>query len=303
MYHSSGFTYLEYAVMKEILRLEGKNAKLKIGMVPMKTPSYLKDNFLTQSTTFMPFIVVLCYIAPIFRIISMVVREKEHKTREGMKMMGLKDSAYWSSFFVYYLVICSLISIILTSITMGFLFTYSNWFLMFLFYLLYGLSIFSFGLFLASFFHRSRVASITGTMLYFAAYTLAQLVTDATSSETNKNAASLLPPIAVTLGSATIVRYEESQSGLNFSNAGELIDNYKFSTCMAMMTIDFVMYLLLSLYLENVLPSPTGTRQPLWFFLTRQFWTGRHTVREARPGAVEEESPLQKKNFEAVPPS
>jgi ATP-binding cassette subfamily A (ABC1) protein 3 len=58
---------------------------------------------------------LLMYIAPLSRIISRIVAEKESKAREGMKMMGLTDSPYWLSWMAYYFLIVTIISVISTN--------------------------------------------------------------------------------------------------------------------------------------------------------------------------------------------
>ena len=277
MYLTSGFTYLQYLVTKQILQINGVNSSLTAGLVPMQASGYLDDKFVSMAGMMMPFVIVLCYMGPIFRIISMIVCEKEALTREGMKMMGLKDSAYWLSLLAYYFIVLIVIALIISGISMKFMFSYSSWPLMFLYYLLYGLAVFSFGLLISSVFNRARVASITGAMLYFASYLLSQLVTDPTISETNKNAASLLPTISLTLGFDVFVEYEQNQYGLTFSNAGNVVDNYKFSDSIGLLIADFIIYFLLALYFDNVLPSPSGSSLPLYYFLTPDYWTGRHS--------------------------
>ena len=291
MYLTSGFTYLQYAITKEILRVNGVNSSLTVGLVPMEAAGYLNDVFVTISAFMMPFVIILCYMGPIFRIISMIVVEKESLTRVGMNMMGLKDSAYWLSFLAYYFIILVAIALILSGISMGLLYSYSNWFIIFLYFVLYGLSVFSFGLLVCSFFHNARVASITGAMLYFASYLLAQLVTDSNVSTTTKNAASLLPTICITLGSGVFLEYEANQYGLTFSNAGQTIDNYQFSTSMGMLFVDFIIYFILALYFDNVLPSPTGNRQPFYYFLTIDYWTGQPSVGKSE-NVVEDEAQI-----------
>ena len=289
MYSTSGFTYIQYSITKEILRINGINSSLSVGMVPMQNAGYLEDEFIISSAFMMPFTIILCYMGPIFRIISMIVTEKESLTREGMRMMGLKDSAFWLSFFAYYFIVVLLITSITTAIMMLFLFSYSNWLLMFIFFDLYGLAVFSFGLLVSSFFHRARVASITGSMLYFASFLLSTLVTDATVSQTTKNAASLLPTIAITLGSNVFLEYEKNQYGLTFSNAGDTIYNYKFSMSMGMLVIDFLLYFILALYFDNVLPSPSGACQPFYYFLTAEYWFGQPSVVKSTSEVTEEE--------------
>ena len=56
---------------------------------------YILDNLLAQ--------LVMCMFIPfIYNTVFMVVREKEQRVKEMMRMMGMTDFAYWMSWYVYY---------------------------------------------------------------------------------------------------------------------------------------------------------------------------------------------------------
>ena len=126
-------------------------------------------------------------------------------------MMGLKDSWYWMSWFIYSFIINTIIALIcLVFVKVG-CFELVNAFILFLFFFLFGLSIFSFAFFLAVFFSRARVASISGLMIYFATYFLASsLLVDPNIGEHLKNLGSFLPCVAITLGTKTLLNFEVS---------------------------------------------------------------------------------------------
>lgn len=54
------------------------------------------------------------FLIPLYYIVSKLAEEKESKSREGMKMMGLKDFAYFTSWFVFFLVITVFMSAVIT---------------------------------------------------------------------------------------------------------------------------------------------------------------------------------------------
>ncbi len=272
-YHSSGFTYLQYLITKIVLKNYDSTATLRIGVTPMKTAKYVKNKFLPNSGQFLVIVLLLCYIATVFRIVSMIVQDKEQKTREGMKMMGLKDSAYWISFCVYYLIVLAVIAVLLTLILRGLLFAYSSIVLVFVFFLVYGISVLSFCVFIASLFHKSRIASVTAIIVYFSSYVIYVMINSQNVEYATKTLASLIPMLAGGLGMLSMTKYETGNIGVNFSNATQMAYNYRFSTAMLMMAADAVIYMLLGLYLDNVLPSPDGVRKHPLFFLTREFWS------------------------------
>ena len=42
-------------------------------------------------------------------MVFLLVKEKESRIKESMRMMGMRDSAYWLSWYVYYTIISSII--------------------------------------------------------------------------------------------------------------------------------------------------------------------------------------------------
>ena len=138
-----------------------------MALVPYKSDAYIKDDFGQVLKAMLPFFMLLMYILPVYRLISNIVSEKETKARESMKMMGLSDTSYWFSWFVYYFIIVLIISIACTIILSANVFTYSNKGIIFLYFFIYGLSLFGLCILIQAFFSRARVAAITGTLIYF----------------------------------------------------------------------------------------------------------------------------------------
>ena len=138
-----------------------------MALVPYKSDSYIKDDFDRVIKAMLPFFMLLMYILPVYRLISNIVSEKETKARESMKMMGLSDFSYWLSWFVYYFIIVLIISISCTIILSANVFKFSNRGIIFLYFFIYGLSLFGLCILIQAFFSRARVAAITGTLIYF----------------------------------------------------------------------------------------------------------------------------------------
>jgi len=143
------------------------NSSIALTLVPIKTDKYVKDDFSLIFSDMIPLFMLLIYILPMYRLISNLVSEKESKARESMKIMGLLDISYWLSWWFYYFVIVTIISSICICILSINAIKYSNRGLVFLFFEIYGLSLFGLAVFLQSLFSRARVAAIAGTLIYF----------------------------------------------------------------------------------------------------------------------------------------
>ena len=88
------------------------------------------------------------YIMPILRMIMRIVSEKNTKIREVMRMMGLSDTTYWLSWFFFYAIIVTIISLVSTILICSKVFPNSNWGLIFLFFWLFGISLFGYIVFI-----------------------------------------------------------------------------------------------------------------------------------------------------------
>jgi hypothetical protein len=81
-------------------------------------------------------------------------------------------------------------------------------FLVFLYFWVFGNSLFGFGLFIQSFFSRARIAALCGTLIYFGSSFLNIIIADELVSETYKYSASILSTVAVVRGAETFSYFE-----------------------------------------------------------------------------------------------
>lgn len=147
-----------------------------MSVVPFKLDQYNKDGFGSMISGILPFFMLLTYILPVYRTLSRILSEKETKARESMKMMGLKDFSYWLSWLTYYFLVTLIISILCTIIIKGRVATHTDAGLLFLYFFLFGFSLFGFILFVQSFFSSAKIGAIAGTLIYFGTYFLNDIV-------------------------------------------------------------------------------------------------------------------------------
>lgn len=119
---------------------------------------------------------VLAYAQFVNFLTANIVNDKEKKIKEGMKMMGLRDSAYWASWAAVYFVLITVVTIVVTLIAyLAQFYKNSNMFLFFLILELYGLSLISFSWLITPFFQKAQTAgglasliSMVTSLLYLA---------------------------------------------------------------------------------------------------------------------------------------
>ena len=83
-------------------------------------------------------LVSFLFILPVYNMVFFIVKEKEQRAKESMRMMGMTDLPYWLSWFVYYTML-NTVTAILATITLSInCFYYSQPGYIFLMIWLYG---------------------------------------------------------------------------------------------------------------------------------------------------------------------
>lgn len=131
---------------------------------------YVEDKFLQGNVGTLGFFLFISSLIPVVRLISRVVTDKESRMREAMSMMGLTDTAFWLSWIITYTIIYFIIAVFSTIITSWSLFPFSNWFLVFIMFFLYGLSCMAFSCLISVFFSRAKSAILVGVLVFFVTF-------------------------------------------------------------------------------------------------------------------------------------
>jgi len=142
----------------------------------MKTPYFTHDSFLDAIAGSLALFFLLTFFTPMYWMISFIVDEKSSRAREGMKIMGLWDTSYWMSWFLYYLIISTIISLVSAGILKLNIFVQSSYISLFLFLWLYGLSLFSLAFLITSFIEKPWTAGIIATLIHFLTYFSGSLI-------------------------------------------------------------------------------------------------------------------------------
>ena len=78
------------------------------------------------------------FIPPVYNMTFKIVREKETRTKETMRIMGMTDLPYWLSWFVFYTLINTIVVTLCWGVLMSNVVKYSQPFYVWLFFWLYG---------------------------------------------------------------------------------------------------------------------------------------------------------------------
>ncbi|KAF4704035.1 hypothetical protein FOZ62_000476, partial [Perkinsus olseni] len=190
-------------------------------------------------------LVVFAFSASVSVQISRLIREKEMRLREIMRMMGLMDVSYYLSWLITqvltWLIICLAISLVMKVGT----YKHSSWFLIFMLNISFGLSSMSFAFLMAAIFTRERVGAVIGFFVYLAGLFIS--VPDYAAAST-KNFMSLIPIVGFREGLGVVGYLEETYGGLTSDTTSVDYRNYSFAQAVAMNFVASLLWWILPYY-------------------------------------------------------
>ncbi|XP_021925694.1 ATP-binding cassette sub-family A member 5-like, partial [Zootermopsis nevadensis] len=280
-YYYSGFVAIQALFDFTKIRLDSGQMDIEVPHIMLELfpkEAYTGD-WMVAFRVVIPLYMVMALSQFITYLLILIVGEKENKIKEGMKIMGLRDSVFWLSWFIIYGVFVLFLTII-SSILLFTLrvFQHTNFLLIFLLILLYSLSIIMFGFMLTPFFDKARTAGILGnfavnimSLLYFI-----QVFVDDSSSVAFW-LVSLISSTGFALAMDKALVLDLSGDGVSFDNlwSGPGIP---FGGSLIMISLDIVLYGLLAYYLDCVIPSEHGTKRSPWFCFTPRFWCSKKSA-------------------------
>lgn len=281
-YFYSGFMALQ--LIMDITKIRMDTGNTDITVPDVKLQMFPKEAFtadwMLAFRVVIPLYMVLALSQFITYLLILIVGEKENKIKEGMKIMGLKDSVFWMSWFIIY----SIFVLVLSAVAVILLFTlqmfqHTHFLPIFLLVVLYSFSVIMFAFMITPFFDKSRTAGVLGnfavtilSLMYF----IQVFVDD--SSSISFWVVSLLSPTGVALAMDKALVLDLQGEGVNFDNlwSGPGIP---FGGSLVMMTLDIFLYGWLAYYLDSVIPSEYGVKRSAWFCFTPGFWCKKKVQR------------------------
>uniref|UniRef100_A0A674JXH0 Cholesterol transporter ABCA5 n=1 Tax=Terrapene triunguis TaxID=2587831 RepID=A0A674JXH0_9SAUR len=204
-----------------------------------------------------------------------IVAEKEKKLKEFLKIMGLHDTAFWLSWVLLYTTLIFVMSILMAVIaTASSLFPQSSSFVIFLLFFLYGISSVFFAFMLTPLFKKSKHVGIVEFLatLAFGFVGLTIVLLDGFP----KSFVWILSPLCqctFLIGIAQVMYLEDYENGAIFSNLNH--GPYPLVISLILLVLDSMFYLLLAVYLDQVIPGEFGLRRTSFFFMKPSFWSKR----------------------------
>ncbi|XP_043941106.1 cholesterol transporter ABCA5-like [Protopterus annectens] len=274
-YWYNGFVKLQACIDAAIIQMKTNISvweELKsIVVTAMELPSLVEIDSVPHAI--ISVYLVMSFASFVYFLPVNVVAEKEEKLKEVLKLLGLSDSAFWLSWgliYIGFLAIMSLVMAVITTVSP--LFSRSSCFVLFFLFFLYGLSAICFALMLTPMFKKPKVAGTVGfffTLICGCLSLIFVLVEDFP-----KHLVWILSPFfpcTFSIGIAQVIALEYEQTGAQISNLHK--DPYPLFITFLALLADSLVYILVAVYLEEVVPVEYGVRRSPFFFLQKSYWS------------------------------
>ncbi|TMW59993.1 hypothetical protein Poli38472_000035 [Pythium oligandrum] len=241
---------------------------------PFPIEAYSKSSFYNTVQDVFPLVSILAYLLTLSRILVSLISEKETRSRELMKILGVKETSIFVSWYITYITILLVSSILQAIAAKAGLFQNSDGVLLFLFFFLFGLTILAYGFMISSIFSTARSGVYVGLIGFFVMYAVSNAFSDS-STESSKRHACLLPPTGLAFAIDVLAEMETSQIGVHFSNVTTLVNHFRFSTALWMFAVDTLLYTFLGLRINNRVNNknkPKSTKMKWYEFLMPLWW-------------------------------
>ena len=157
---------LECATVEQIVGHRVASPGVYVQRMPY--PCYMDDMFVDSLQFVLPLAMLFSWLFPVAMTTRAVVREKEVRLKEFMKMMGVGEGMLRLSWFLnsFFMLEFSVVCIVLV-LKYGGIVTATNSFIMFLYLSVYGMSMLSYSFLVSVFFINANLAACVAALSYF----------------------------------------------------------------------------------------------------------------------------------------
>ncbi|OCT62584.1 hypothetical protein XELAEV_180436651mg, partial [Xenopus laevis] len=216
------------------------------------------------------FIMPLCYVSLMY-LLSLYVTRERYEMKEILRVMRLKDLAFWLSWGLLYACYVLIMANLMTLVTKHFIFVTSSYGIIMLLFFLYGIALMSFTFMLSALFRNPRATAIAGFIVTLLLSALGLVVLSKDLPKALEVLLSIFPQFAFAVGLVQSVHMESDLEGIYLSDLMGA-SSHVLSSFISL-ALDSVFYMILTLYLEKVLADKHGVKHEPLFFLKKSYWS------------------------------
>ncbi|XP_045425476.1 ATP-binding cassette sub-family A member 6 isoform X1 [Lemur catta] len=301
-YWNRGFVTLQTAINAAIIEITANHSVMEdlmsVTATNMKTLPFISKDGL-QNEIF----ILYCslYFSPLIYFVSLNVTKERKKCKDLMKMMGLQDSAFWLSWGLIYAGFNFIISILITIvITSTEIIVMTGFMVIFTLFFLYGLSLIAL-VFLMSVLLKKAVLTNLFVFLFTLFWgCLGFTVLYKQLPSSLEWILSICSPFAFTAGMIQVIRMDYNLNGVIFPDPSGV--SYIMIATFSILALDGLIYLVLALYFDKILPYGSECRySPLFFLNSSSCFQHQRTDNKVIEKEIDPEHQSDD-NFEPVAP-
>ncbi|XP_066091783.1 ABC-type organic anion transporter ABCA8-like [Saccopteryx bilineata] len=249
-----------HSVMEELMAVTGKT---------MKIHPYVSQNGVF--TDLFIFFLIISFSSFIYYASLNVTRERK-KMKGLMRIMGLRNSAFWLSWGLLYAGFIFIAALLLTFvvITVQFIII-TSFVVVFTLFLLYGLSLIALAFLMSVLIKKSFLTGLVVFLLTVFWGSLGFTVLYRHLPVSLEWILGFFSPFAFTLGIVQLLRVDNDMNSNAFPNpknySSQIIGTH------FILAFDIFLYLALMIYFEKILPSEDGHQYSPLFFMKPSFWS------------------------------
>jgi len=272
-YLASGFLGLQNAIDQSILYSVNQDHVTQLGYHTFPSAAHIENRFWFFLKGLFPLFLEISFAYPFSVICKCLVEEKVSRVRSGMKIMGMSMMTYWISWLVFYTLMFAFSSTIMVFMVLNQVIEYTNKFLLWLSFVLFGAQMTTLSMFISTLFERPKISQVVAWASFLFIFYVFAFNSVSKGGLDVKIASCLSGPSCFALSMIQVAQYEDYQVGVQWSNLWELtprtpaeIDgDFMFGWGLIMMTLDTFLYLGLTIYFDNVWPKSFGVRKPFYY--------------------------------------
>ncbi|XP_053122131.1 ATP-binding cassette sub-family A member 13 [Hemicordylus capensis] len=244
----------------------------------MPYPCHTNDLFLNNIGFFFPLIMMLTWMVSVASMVRKLVYEREICLEEYMKTMGVHPGAHFVAWFLENFLVLAISSCTLTVILkVSSIFAFSDSFLVFLFFLDFGVSIAMLSYLLSAFFSTANTAALCASLVYMISFLpyIILLVLQNQLSFVNQIVVCFLSTTAFGQGVFLLTLFEGQEIGIHWSNIYQPLTqggSMTFGWACGMILFDSILYFIIGWYFSNIIPGKFGLRRSWYFPFTLSYW-------------------------------
>uniref|UniRef100_A0A8C3J269 ATP binding cassette subfamily A member 13 n=1 Tax=Calidris pygmaea TaxID=425635 RepID=A0A8C3J269_9CHAR len=244
----------------------------------MPYPCHTSDLFLNNIGFFFPLMMMLAWMVSVAGMVRKLVYEREIHLEEYMKTMGVHPAIHFFAWFLENVIVLTISSCALVIVLKASgIFAYSNGFLVFLFFLDFGVTVIMLSYFLGAFFSSADTAALCASLVYMISFLpyIVLLVLQNQLSFTNQIMMCLLSTTAFGQGVFFITFFEGQEIGIQWNNVHQSVAQggyLTFGWMCWMMLFDSILYSIGGWYFSNIIPGKFGLKNRWYFPFTLSYW-------------------------------